>query len=106
MDLENDFYLVRFHDGDDLNKVLSIGPLVVFGRYLSIRPWSMDFSTALTGFESQVVWIRLLGLPKGYYSDSLLRVIGQMVGPIFKMDAHIDGGQQGRFAKMAVSVDL
>lgn len=106
MDLENDFYLVWFHDEDDLSRVLLAGPWVIFGLYLSVRPWSLYFLTALSGFESQVVWIRLSGLPEGYYSNCLLPVIGQMVGLVFKIDAHTDGGRRGHFARMVVSVDL
>ncbi|TYI31159.1 hypothetical protein ES332_A05G434000v1 [Gossypium tomentosum] len=37
MDLESDFYLVRFQDKDDLDNVLLGGPYVVFGHYLSVR---------------------------------------------------------------------
>lgn len=55
MDLENDFYLVLFQEENDFNKVLTATSWVVFGRYLSIRPWSTDFSTSQSDFESQVV---------------------------------------------------
>lgn len=65
-----------------------------------------DFSTSQPGIDSQVVWIRLPGLPEGYYSECLLQVIGQSVGPMVKLDAHTDGGHRGRFARPAVCVDL
>nr|KJB23400.1 hypothetical protein B456_004G096300 [Gossypium raimondii] len=45
MDLENDYYLVRFSEEDDYNKVLTNGPWVIFGQYLTIRPWTPDFLT-------------------------------------------------------------
>ncbi|MBA0642128.1 hypothetical protein Goklo_026574 [Gossypium klotzschianum] len=35
MDLENEFYLVRFDDIDDYNNVLIGGPWVVYGNYLT-----------------------------------------------------------------------
>ncbi|MBA0557826.1 hypothetical protein Golob_014868, partial [Gossypium lobatum] len=70
MDLEKDFSLVRFQDDEDVNKVLT-GDL-----------W--------------VVWIRLLGLPKGYYSDFLLHVTGLSVKPVVKIDEHTDrAGEEG-----------
>lgn len=83
-------------------RALAAGPWVVFGKYLAVRPWSSDFSISQTGFESQVVWIQLPGLPEGYYTDCLLRVIGQLVGPVIKIDAHTDGGHRGCFARIAV----
>lgn len=38
MDLKNAFYLVRFHDKSNLDKMLTCGPWVMFGHYLSFRP--------------------------------------------------------------------
>lgn len=46
MDLENEFYFVRFQEESDFTKVLTAEPWVVFSRYLSVQPWSIDFSTA------------------------------------------------------------
>lgn len=43
MDMENDFYLVRFQDDDNVNKVLSGGSWVIFKQYLFVQPWSQSF---------------------------------------------------------------
>ncbi|KAH1072982.1 hypothetical protein J1N35_025310 [Gossypium stocksii] len=51
MDLENDFYLVRFNNEEDYNRVLVGGPWVVYGQFLTVHPWSLDFSTANTGID-------------------------------------------------------
>lgn len=93
MDLQNDFYLIRFQDDDDYSKVLTDGPWIIFGKYLSVRPWTSRFSTSQDSIESQVVRIRLPGLPEGYYLNCLLRVIGQAVGSVIKLDAHTDGSR-------------
>ncbi|MBA0817652.1 hypothetical protein Gohar_021748 [Gossypium harknessii] len=85
MDLENDFFLVRFQDENDYNKALVGGPWVIFGRYLTVRPWSPDFSIAQSGIESQ---------------------IGQTVGLVVKLDVHMDCAHRGRFAQLAVYVYL
>ncbi|KAK5843368.1 hypothetical protein PVK06_005823 [Gossypium arboreum] len=106
MDLENDFFLVRFQDENDYNKALIRGPWVIFGRYLIVWPWSPSFSTSQSGIESQVVWIRLLRLLEGYYSNCLLRAIGQTVGLVIKLDMHMDYACRGRFVRLAVCVDL
>lgn len=79
MDLENDFYLVRFQDEDDFSRVVLGGPWVIFGRYLIVQPWSSNFSTNQSEIDMHVVWIQLPGLPEGYYLECLLRVIGQMI---------------------------
>ncbi|KAH1123134.1 hypothetical protein J1N35_006294 [Gossypium stocksii] len=36
--------------------------------------------------DTQVVWVRLLGLLKGYYSNFILRAIGQAIVPVLKID--------------------
>ncbi|MBA0677314.1 hypothetical protein Goari_018729 [Gossypium aridum] len=78
MDLENDYYLARFNDEEDHNNVLTNGPWVIFGQYLIVRPWSLTFSTSQNEVDTQVVWVRLPGLPEGYYSNYILRAIGNL----------------------------
>ncbi|KAH1064205.1 hypothetical protein J1N35_029192 [Gossypium stocksii] len=64
MDLENDFFLVRFLDHDDYHKVLTGGSWVIYGQHLTVKPWSLDFSTSQNEVDIQVVWLRLPGLPE------------------------------------------
>ncbi|MBA0752022.1 hypothetical protein Gogos_000903 [Gossypium gossypioides] len=106
MDSENDFFLVRFHEEEDYNKVLVGGLWVIFGNYLSIRPWSSDFSTTQNEITFQVMWIRLPGLLERFYSSCLLKEIGQTVGSVVKLDIHTDYACRGCFARLAVCVDL
>ncbi|PPS16870.1 hypothetical protein GOBAR_AA03707 [Gossypium barbadense] len=49
-------------DESDYNKALVGGLWLIFGIYLILRQWSLEFSTSQSGIESQVVWIRLPGL--------------------------------------------
>ncbi|MBA0723170.1 hypothetical protein Golax_003778, partial [Gossypium laxum] len=69
-------------DENDYNKALVGGPWVIFGRYLTVRPWSPDFSIAQSGIESQTV------------------------GLVVKLDVHMDCAHRGRFAQLAVYVYL
>ncbi|PPD82796.1 hypothetical protein GOBAR_DD20256 [Gossypium barbadense] len=56
IDFENDYYLARFNDEEDYNKVLTNRPWVIFGQYLTVRHWSPDFSTTQVEMGIQVVW--------------------------------------------------
>ncbi|MBA0799030.1 hypothetical protein Gohar_009566 [Gossypium harknessii] len=38
MDLENEFYLVKFQGERDYTKALIVGPWLVFGQYLTVQP--------------------------------------------------------------------
>ncbi|MBA0712529.1 hypothetical protein Golax_011628, partial [Gossypium laxum] len=106
MDLENDYYLVHFQHEDDYNKVLIGGPLVIFGQYLIVHPWLSMFSTSQNKVDIQFGTIRLPDLLEGYYSHFLLRAIGQAIGPIIKLDEHIDNTRRGIFASLVVCIDL
>ncbi|PPE02506.1 hypothetical protein GOBAR_DD00490 [Gossypium barbadense] len=106
MDLENDYYLASFNDEEDHNNVLTNGPWVIFGQYLIVRPRSPTFSTSQNEVDTQVVWVRLPGLPEGYYSNYILRAIGQAIGPVLKIDENTYSAKRGRFARMTICVDL
>ncbi|PPS10157.1 hypothetical protein GOBAR_AA10486 [Gossypium barbadense] len=75
MDLENNFFLVRFQDENNYNKALIGGPWVIFRRYLTVSPWSPDFSTSQSAIET---------------------VIGQTVGPVVKLGVHTYCARRGR----------
>ncbi|XP_016673238.1 uncharacterized protein [Gossypium hirsutum] len=106
MDLDNEFYLVQFDDTDDYKNVLTGGPWVVYGNYLTVRPWSLDFSSTNADMSIQVVWIRLPGLLEGFYSKVLLRAIGQIIGPVIKLNINTNLERKGQFTRLAVCVDL
>lgn len=55
-DLENHFYVVRFTNMDDYNRVLYGGPWMVSDRYLTVRHWTPQFDTATTGLDKIAVW--------------------------------------------------
>ncbi|XP_016706938.2 uncharacterized protein [Gossypium hirsutum] len=96
MDLENDYYLVQFNDEEDVKNVLTKGPWVIFGQYLTVRPWLSNFSTTQDEVESQVVWMWLHGLSKRYYSTFILQAIRQAIGPMVKTDDNMENASRGR----------
>lgn len=79
---------------------------MIFGQYLTIRPLSPSFTTTHYVVESQVVWVRLPGLSEGYYPSSILKAIGQAIGPVIKLVDNTKNARRGRFARMAICVNL
>ncbi|MBA0878286.1 hypothetical protein Goshw_011633 [Gossypium schwendimanii] len=67
-------------DDDDYHKILTWGSWVIYGQYLMVRPWSPNFSTSQNEVDIQVFWVRLPGLPKGYYSSFLIWAIRKAIG--------------------------
>ncbi|KAL4278157.1 hypothetical protein GQ457_03G033120 [Hibiscus cannabinus] len=106
VDLDNGYYLVCFAKADDVNRVLLGGPWLIYGNYLTVQPWSRNFSTEKEHPDHIVVWARLSGLPYRYYTKSMFRFIANAIGKIIKIDYNTKEGKRGRFARIAVVIDL
>ena len=106
VDLEKDFFLVRFSPKDDYVRVLKDGPWFIGGHYLSIRKWEPNFKPATASVSSIAVWVHLPQLPIEYYEPSVLRDIGQAIGPVLRIDAHTATEARGRFAWLCVQIDF
>ncbi|XP_039009688.1 uncharacterized protein LOC120138191 [Hibiscus syriacus] len=106
IDLENDYYLVKFEDIEDYMRVLTDGPWMIYGSYLTVQPWSRNF-TIIEKHPSQVIaWLRLPGLPYIYYNIVLIRIIANTIGIVIKIDYNTKVGERGKFARIAVVIDL
>ncbi|KAK8496564.1 hypothetical protein V6N12_058123 [Hibiscus sabdariffa] len=92
MDIENDFFLVKFSDRQDYLKVLTQGPWIIFCHYLTVEPWSTDFQPSQATPSRLMAWIRLLGLPVTLYKRNFIEVIGNQIGKFFKIDFQTDNG--------------
>ncbi|PPR93864.1 hypothetical protein GOBAR_AA26805 [Gossypium barbadense] len=92
MDTENGYFLVKFQNKLDCEKALSEGPWIIFGQYLTVQPWT--------------AWIRFPGLPGYLYKHKIIIEIEGMVGKMVKLDMNTDSRARGRFARMAVYVEL
>ncbi|KAL4323994.1 hypothetical protein GQ457_11G021930 [Hibiscus cannabinus] len=82
------------------------GSWLIYGNYLTVQPWSRDFSTDKNHPDKIVVWVRLLGLSYRYYTKSMFRCIVGVIGQIVKIDYNTSEGKRGRFPRLAVVVDL
>ncbi|KAL4325050.1 hypothetical protein GQ457_11G008270 [Hibiscus cannabinus] len=106
MDIENDYFLVTFKSNSDFSNAVSGGPWVLFGHYLVVEPWTVDFSTSQSHPNRVLAWIRLPGLPVTLYQCGMITAIGECIGPVIKIDYQTESGCRGRFARMAISLDL
>ncbi|KAL4304140.1 hypothetical protein GQ457_10G010950 [Hibiscus cannabinus] len=106
IDLDSNYFLVRFEDPRDYELALTEGPWTLFGCYLTVQPWSRSFSTSEKHPSHVVVWVRLPGLPYRYYSKALFRRIAAIIGTVVKVDYNTQAGDRGKFARLAIMVDL
>ncbi|KAK8568963.1 hypothetical protein V6N12_007496 [Hibiscus sabdariffa] len=106
LDIENGYFLATFRSHEDFLTILTDGPWTIFGHYLTIEPWSPDFSPSQPYPSKVVAWIRLLGLPATLYKWSQIKEIGNCTGPAVRIDYQTESGCHGRFARMAIQIDL
>ncbi|KAL4297268.1 hypothetical protein GQ457_12G007760 [Hibiscus cannabinus] len=106
IDLENNYFLVRFADSRDYSMVFTEGPWTIFGSYLTVQPWSRSFSTTEKHLSHVIVWVHLPRLPYKYYTKALFRRIAAVMGRVVKVDYNTQAGERGKFARLAIMVDL
>ncbi|KAI9077419.1 hypothetical protein K1719_040622 [Acacia pycnantha] len=106
VDTEGSFYFVTFDLEEDYDKVLTGGPWMIFGVYLTVQPWSLDFDARSSVIGKVVAWVRIPGLSFRYYHKSTLRAIGSLLGEVVKMDYMTETKGRGKYARLAVMMDL
>jgi hypothetical protein len=78
MDNDNGFYMVKFDQAADKEKVITGGPWMIFDHCLAVTHWSPEFASPDAKVDRTVVWIRFPGLNLVYYDESFrLRWIHQ-----------------------------
>ncbi|KAJ4826292.1 hypothetical protein Tsubulata_042945 [Turnera subulata] len=106
VDLDNNFFIIRFQSQADYYHALIDGPWVIFGSVLSVQPWSPDFNPAKDSVDKVVCWVRFPGLSPTRYHTKVLTTMGNVVGSTVKIDTMTEKAKRGKFAKLAVAVDL
>ncbi|XP_039014276.1 uncharacterized protein LOC120144230 [Hibiscus syriacus] len=106
IDLDNDYFLVKFENLKDYTRVLTDGLWMIYGSYLTVQPWSRNFTTAEKHPSHVIAWLRLPGLPFRYCNTVLIRTIVNTIGRVIKFDYNTKAGERGKFARIAVVIDL
>lgn len=116
IDLQNEFFVVRFAEMTDYEKVMYNGPWTILGHYLTIQRWKLEFRPFEESIKRIIVWIRIPDLPIEYYEKHFLWKVGDKIGKTLKVDVHTIkenqvGGEmnstaRGRFARISVELNL
>jgi hypothetical protein len=106
MDNGNGFYMVKFDQAADKEKVVTGGPWMIFDHCLAVTHWSPEFASPEAKVERTVVWVRFPGLNLVYYDESFLLAMASAIGRPIKVDSNTLKVERGRFARVCVEVDL
>lgn len=93
INLQNDFFLVRFYEPKDYDCVFYEGPWMILGHYITIQRWKPEFRPFEESIKRVAAWIRIPNLPIEYYKKHFLWRIGNKVGRTLKVDVHTGQGR-------------
>lgn len=101
------FYLLTFDLLQDRWRALLHGPCIVFGHFISIRPWEPRFNPSLASKDSfSPVWARLHGLPTEYYDRRLLVGIGNGLGSFLATNDATHNTSKLSYARICIISNL
>ncbi|CAN0926342.1 hypothetical protein LINGRAHAP2_LOCUS35285 [Linum grandiflorum] len=106
VDLESEVFLASFEDSNDYFHALSGGPWMILGHYLAAFAWDPQFRVSDDLPPRMVVWIRFPRLPYQYYHHDVLVGLGNLVGKTVRPDPRTQNSVRGKFARIAVEVNL
>lgn len=106
LDIGNYYFMVKFDDAADREKVMDGGPWMVFDHYLTVQTWSPEFASPTAKINKTMVWIRFPGLNLFYYDESIPMAMAAAVGKPVKVDSNTLDVKRGRFVRVCVEVDL
>lgn len=100
------YYLIKFDNDIDQDKVLLDGPWIVQGHYLTVRRWLLHFRPSDDTIESTLAWVRFPELFMMYYNEDVLFALASRIGTPIKVDINTRLATRARFAKVCIEIDL
>ncbi|CAI0432654.1 unnamed protein product [Linum tenue] len=104
--LNNSTFLVNFSNEKDYLNALTGGPWVILDHYLIVHQWTHTFRTSDKPHRSVVAWVQLPELPIHFYHREVLFALGNLLGRTVKLDYHTERMERGKFARIAVELDM
>ncbi|CAI0460517.1 unnamed protein product [Linum tenue] len=106
MDLNNQAFLVTFNNDQDYLHALTGGSWTILDHYLLVHEWSPSFITSDQPFKSVVAWVQFPELLVHFYHREVLFALGNLIGRTIKLDYHTEHLERGKFARLAVELDM
>lgn len=106
IDINKGYMVARFYSRQDYMKVLTGGPWLILGHYLTITKWRPNSKPSEMEVQTTLAWIRFPTLPLENFDDQSLLKIGNAVGKAIKVDSNTVGTTKGRYARVCVDLNL
>ena len=76
------------------------------GHYLTVREWAPNFNPLIAKIDRVAIWVRIPTFSLEFYTDFVLKKIGNKLGRIIKIDTDTKDFDKVNFARICVEVDL
>lgn len=106
IDLENNYFIVKFLYEEDMKYVLTGGPWQIAGQYIVTQKWKPGFDAKEEKVSHMTAWVRINGLNMEYFRTDIMGKIGNLIGTTVKVDAYTMSQARGKFARICVELDL
>ncbi|CAN1147044.1 Uncharacterized protein At4g02000 [Linum perenne] len=99
-------YVARFEDDADYTRAMFEGPWLVGDHYVISEEWRPNFEPGFSQVNTVKIWVRLSGLPLEYFDAAVLRILGDKLGKMVRVDGMTLLGSRGNYARLCIEVDL
>ncbi|CAN1167661.1 hypothetical protein LINPERHAP1_LOCUS7672 [Linum perenne] len=106
VDLDKSCFIVKFGLEQDYFKALTGGPWSILDHYLVVHQWDHSFRVSEDLPKKMVVWVRFPHLPIHLYHAQVLTSLGNLIGKTIRIDFNTQRAERGKFARLAVEIDL
>ncbi|XP_021739730.1 uncharacterized protein LOC110706131 [Chenopodium quinoa] len=104
--LSNGVYLVRFRGKENMEKVLSGGPVMFDNRPVIMKRWEPGINLEKEGIKEVPIWVRLPGLNLKFWGQTSLMKIGKLIGRPVKTDKITANKEKLEYARLMVEVPV
>ncbi|KAJ4839764.1 hypothetical protein Tsubulata_022251 [Turnera subulata] len=105
IDLDNDYFLVRFEKREDYSKALAEGPWLIQGSYLTVQTWKPGFDVRRAPAKA-TVWVQIPEMPVEWYRQDVLGALSSQIGKPIRIDINTLQAERGKFARLAIEVEF
>ena len=106
MDVGNGYFMVKFDNQVDREKVIKEGPWMINDHYLAVKKGSPDFNPQDACFGRTMVWVRFPCLNLMYYDEQIIKRVAWGIGKPVKVDMTTQSVARGRYTRVCVEIDL
>ena len=106
VNLGKDYFLIKFSNSKDYDKVLQGGPWFIGEHFLAIKPWEPYFKASEAKLNSIAIWVRFPELPIEFYDLEALKEIGSVIESVLRVDSYTTTSSRGSYARLCIQIDM